>query len=113
MKQKKPESKRIPVTATKTPFTIPTRYQHIIFIGILFILLSGLFYGVAFKGYVPQANDTIQWRAQAQPLIEYNKTHKDQALWDPNMFGGMPGYLVSLPNKYPFIENITRVIDHV
>lgn len=113
MKQKKPEPKRIPVTAEKKAFTFPTRYQHIIFVGLLFILLSALFFGVAYKGYVTQANDTIQWRAQAQPLLEYNKTHKDQALWNPNMFSGMPGYLVSLPNKYPFIENMTRVVDHI
>lgn len=74
-------------------------------------MLSSLFFSVAYKGFYPQANDTIQWRAQAQSMLEYNKTHKDQALWDPNMFSGMPGYLVSLQNKYPFVENMTKVFD--
>ncbi len=118
MKQKKPEpvklhQKRIPVTATKTVLHFPGYTQHILFIGILFLMLSSLFFSVAYKGFYPQANDTIQWRAQAQSMLEYNKTHKDQALWDPNMFSGMPGYLVSLQNKYPFVENMTKVFDHV
>jgi hypothetical protein len=110
---KKHEHKGVPVKVTKPAFVLPGYAQHIIFIGILFIMLSGLFFSVAYKGFIPQASDTIQWRAQAQSLIEYNKTHKDQALWDPNMFSGMPGYLVSLPNKYPFVENMTRVFDHI
>lgn len=86
---------------------------HIILIAILLVILSSFFFKIAFKNYVPQASDTMQWRASAQQLIEYNETHKDQALWNPAIFSGMPSYLISFAAKYPFINNITKLTNRV
>jgi hypothetical protein len=83
------------------------------YIILLFAMISIIYFPVAFQKQYPPASDTIQWQGAAHKLIEYNKTHSDQALWTPNMFSGMPGYLISLPNKYPFIENITKATDYV
>jgi hypothetical protein len=55
----------------------------------------------------------VQWASSAKVLQDYNKTHKDQALWDPNIFGGMPSYLVSLPNKYPFIKETLTLTKNI
>lgn len=85
------------------------RYSHIIFMTILFIILSAFFFKIAFKNYVPPASDTIQWRASAEQLLRYNESNKDQALWNPAIFAGMPSYLSSFANKYPFIDTITKI----
>ena len=49
------------------------KYKHVIFIGLLFIILSLSFFKIAFQNYAPPAGDTIQWRSSAQVLMEYNK----------------------------------------
>ena len=85
------------------------KFKHLIFILLLFAILSTFFFKIAFKNYVPSASDTMQWRTSAQVLIEYNKTHENQALWNPNIFSGMPGYLTSFSSKYPFINTIMKL----
>lgn len=86
------------------------KYKHLIFIGLIFVLLSIFFFKLAYQGYTPQAHDTVQWRAAAQVLIEYNDTHRDQALWNSNLFSGMPAFLISYPSRYPFLKNIFDIL---
>jgi hypothetical protein len=82
-------------------------------IGILIILifLSISFFKLGFLGYEPIAHDTNQWRYTANESIEYNKSHSDPALWNSNIFSGMPNYLISFPTKYPFINNLLMAIN--
>ncbi|MDP8203321.1 MAG: hypothetical protein P9L95_02175 [Candidatus Tenebribacter mawsonii] len=89
------------------------KYKHVIFISLLFIILSVLFFRIAFQNYAPPASDTIQWRSSAQVLMEYNKEHKDQAMWNPNVFSGMPSYLISFGAKYPFLGQIYKLTNKV
>jgi len=84
-----------------------------LYVILLFLLVSIIYFPVAFEKKAPPASDTIQWQGSAHRVIEYNKTHSDRALWQPNMFSGMPSYLISLPLQYPFVENITKVVDHI
>ncbi|MCD6177142.1 MAG: hypothetical protein J7K29_04820 [Candidatus Cloacimonetes bacterium] len=89
------------------------KYKHVIFIGLLFIILSLSFFKIAFQNYVPPASDTSQWRSSAQVLMEYNKDHKDQAMWNPNVFSGMPSYLISFGSKYPFVGYLYKLTNKV
>ncbi len=89
------------------------KYKHVIFISLLFIILSLSFFKIAFQNYAPPASDSIQWRSSAQVLLEYNKEHKDQAMWNPNVFSGMPSYLTSFGAKYPFIGQIYKLTNKV
>lgn len=89
------------------------KYKHVIFISLLFIILSIFFFKIAFQDYAPPAGDSIQWRASAQVLLEYNETHKDQAMWNPNVFSGMPSYLISFGAKYPFLGNLFKLTNKV
>ncbi|MCK4696092.1 MAG: hypothetical protein KAT74_10030, partial [Candidatus Cloacimonetes bacterium] len=89
------------------------KFKHLIFILLLLAILSVFFFKIAFKSYVPSASDTMQWRTSAQVLMEYNNTHEDQALWNPNIFSGMPGYLTSFGSKYPFINTILKLTNKV
>lgn len=111
----KVKNKKIQKTVRKNFFEtiFEGRYRHVIFIAILFIILSTFFFKIAFKNYVPQASDTLQWRSSAEQLIEYNETHKDQALWNPAIFSGMPSYLISFASKYPFINQIQNLTNKV
>ena len=88
-----------------------SKYAHLLFIGLLFLILVVFFFKIAFLDYAPPASDSIQWRASAEPLIEYNKTHHDQALWSSNLFSGMPGYLIQLSAKYPYLNDLRRFTD--
>lgn len=76
---------------------------------ILFLAIS--FFKLGFLGYEPIAHDTNQWRYTANESIEYNKSHSDPALWNPNIFSGMPNYLISFPSKYPYINNLIMSIN--
>ncbi len=89
------------------------KYSHLIFILLLFIILSLFFFKIAFKNYVPPASDTLQWRSSAEQLIRYNENNKDQALWNPAIFAGMPSYLTSFASKYPFINEIKTLTNKV
>ena len=80
---------------------------------ILFLLLSLIYFPVAYQGKAPQASDIIQWQGAAKAIIDYNATHKDNALWTPYMFSGMPSYMIHFPNRYPFLENITKLTDKI
>lgn len=82
-----------------------------VLVAILFLALSLIYFPVAYQGKEPQASDITQWQGAAKAISEYNATHKDNALWTPYMFSGMPSYMISFPNKYPFLESITRLTD--
>ncbi|MDD4224691.1 MAG: YfhO family protein [Candidatus Cloacimonetes bacterium] len=79
--------------------------------GFLLVLVSLLYFPVAFGGKTPQASDISQWQGAANKIIEYNQDHTDRALWTQSMFSGMPSYLISFPNRFPFLENISRLTD--
>jgi hypothetical protein len=80
----------------------------------LLLFVSILYFPTAFQGYTPKnASDISQWQGAANKIIEYNKTHPDNALWTQSMFSGMPSYMISFPNRFPFLENISRVTDKV
>lgn len=82
-------------------------------LGVLIIILFlGIsFFKLGFLGYEPIAHDTNQWRYTANESIEYNKSHSDPALWNSNIFSGMPNYLISFPAKYPFINNLIMALN--
>ncbi len=83
---------------------------HWIMIGLIFVVISLMYFQISYGGYAPKASDIVQWRASAQQIMEYNKTHWHKALWTDNMFSGMPSYLISLPNQFPFIGDLYRLI---
>jgi len=111
--EKKKMQKKIEIKIGILEKIFEGKYKHVIFIGLLFIILSVFFFKVAYLNYAPPASDSIQWRTSAQCMIEYNENNKDKALWNSNIFSGMPGYLISFGSKYPFFEKIYQHIDKV
>ncbi len=82
-----------------------------VLMGFLLVLVSLLYFPVAFQGYTPPASDISQWQGAANEIINYNKAHSDKALWTQSMFSGMPSYMISFPNRWPFLENLSRLTD--
>ncbi len=80
-------------------------------IAFLLLFVSFLYFPVAFGGKAPVAGDITQWQGAANKIIEYNQTHPDRALWTQSMFSGMPSYMISFPNRWPFLENLSRLSD--
>lgn len=105
MAKKKKENVRVNKVETKD-FQDNLFNKNWIGIAIIIVFLAISFFKLGFLGYEPIAHDTNQWRYTANESIEYNKTHSDPALWNSNIFSGMPNYLISFPTKYPFINNL-------
>lgn len=107
-------AKSAPATA-QTPnwldFLSTNKWLPWVLMGFLLILVSLLYFPVAFQGYTPPASDISQWQGAANEIINYNKEHSDRALWTQSMFSGMPSYMISFPNRWPFLENLSRLTD--
>lgn len=118
MSQKKVnlKKKEAPLSASNTVLSrdfIPARYLSLILIALLFVIVSVVYFPAAYKHMEPQASDISQWRGAAKSIIDYNAEHSDKALWTQNMFSGMPSYMISFPNRYPFLEGLTKLTDKV
>jgi hypothetical protein len=95
------------------PPLLKTRYLSWILAALIFIFVSLLYFPISYRHLEPHASDITQWRGAAQSIVEYNAEHKDKALWTQAMFSGMPSYMISFPNRYPFLESITKLTDKV
>lgn len=92
---------------------IPPAYTPWILAALLVVAVSLIYFPVAFQHKAPIASDITQWQGAAKAIIDYNKENSDNALWTPYMFSGMPSYMISFPNRYPFLESITKITDFV
>lgn len=84
-----------------------------ILVAVLFLLLALLYFPIAFGKQTPIATDITQWQGAAQSIIEYNNTHSDRALWTQSMFSGMPAYMISFPNRIPFLESVINFLGRI
>ena len=72
---------------------------HLIAIAI-FALVAIIYCQPALEGKVLQQSDNIQWKGMSHSQqVEAEATGK-VPLWNNGMFGGMPGYLIMMPNLY-------------
>ena len=89
------------------------KHQSWILATILFLMLALIYFPIAFGKHTPIATDITQWQGAAQSIIEYNKNHTDRALWTQSMFSGMPSYMISFPNRIPFLESIINLLGRI
>jgi hypothetical protein len=85
---------------------LPLRVQHLIALGILFLLPVFLVPEVFFGGKKFFAHDSIQWRASAESIIQHREATGEEPLWAPNMFSGMPAFLVSYMRAVPHLDDL-------
>ena len=89
---------------------LPGWAQHAICIGFLLVVAVGFFAPTTFGGKAFAAGDTVQWRATAEAQIAYEAQTGQPALWAPNVFGGMPGYLVTYSASVPGADTIVTAL---
>ena len=73
-----------------------SRSQHLVCLSLLLAVALG-FWAPTLGDQMLVGGDTVQWRGMAQAMIDYEEVSGGYALWAPNLFGGMPGYLIQYP----------------
>lgn len=84
--------------------------QHGVCLMLLLVVAVSFFAPTLFSGKSVVGSDTIHWRATAQAMLEYKAETGEEALWAPNTFAGMPGYLISFPKKIPQIDIVPQTL---
>lgn len=85
--------------------------QHILALAVLFVLPVILYSSIFIGGKQSIASDILQWRAGAESVIEYQEAHEgEHPLWAPNMFSGMPSYVIHAPQSVPNFDTFVRAV---
>ena len=78
---------------------------------LVFLVLSVSFYApVHFDGKGIHGTDIVKWRGMAEAMIEYEEESGEDALWAPNAFGGMPGYLINYGSEIPQADTVINAL---
>ena len=88
----------------------PAWQQHALCLGGLFLASLLYFAPVHFSEGTLGGGDLVSWRAQAEAMIEYRQATGEEPLWNPNVFGGMPGYLMNYGEQVPQIDGLPRLL---
>ena len=88
----------------------PGWVQHAICLGFLLVVAVGFFSSTTFGGRTLAGGDTIQWRASAEAMIASEAETGVEALWAPNVFGGMPGTLITGGSSVPGVDSILSTL---
>lgn len=89
---------------------LSNRAQHLVCLLVLLALSLGFFAPIHFSGQSLVGGDTVNWRAMAEAMIEYEGATGEEALWNPNAFAGMPGYMTSYGSDIPQLDDIPRLL---
>jgi len=87
--------------------------RHGVVLGLLLVLSLSFFAPVHFGGQGLHGSDILQWRGMAEAMIDYEEATGDDALWAPNVFGGMPGYLVNYKPEVPQLDTLVNAVRSV
>lgn len=84
---------------------LPGWARHAICLGAL-ALVAAAFYGPALGAGTLAGGDIVQWRAGAEAMFEVQEETGRLPLWNPGMFGGMPGYMVNYPDAALGVDSL-------
>ena len=88
--------------------SLSTRTQHLIALGLLFVVPLILFFPSTIGGKEMQRHDITQWRAGAESIIDYREEFGEEPLWSKNMFGGMPSFVISTARQVPHLDTLVK-----
>ncbi|MEM8559977.1 MAG: hypothetical protein AAGG50_19345, partial [Bacteroidota bacterium] len=78
---------------------------------LLLLGIAAAFTGpTTFSGQAFIPSDVTQWRGMAEAMFEYEEATGDEALWAPNLFGGMPGYMIHYPQQAPQLDDAVNTL---
>ncbi len=76
---------------------------------VVFVGVTMLFFSPQLEGKILQQGDIIANKGMAKEATDYYKKTGEVALWTNSMFGGMPTYQISSPQKNNLIKKIGRL----
>src|SRR5690606_7563388 len=88
---------------------LPAWAQHAACLGFLFVVAVG-FWAPTLGGSTLTGGDTVQWRGTAEAMLQYEAATGVDALWSPNVFAGMPGYLIYYPLEAPGVDSVPNLL---
>lgn len=91
---------------------LPAWAHHTICLAFLLVVALG-FWAPTLGGETLIGGDTVQWRGTAEAMLQYEASAGVDALWAPNVFGGMPGYLIHYPLKVLGLDAIPTGLRHL
>lgn len=87
------------------------KYGAYIVAAVVFVAIALVYCAPVFQGKVLNQGDTMQWKGMAHELKEYNASADTPANWTNSMFGGMPGYQITMENPGNVFSAISWYID--
>ncbi|NBB75272.1 MAG: YfhO family protein [Bacteroidetes bacterium] len=103
--------RRIPAGAHDTFWDrLSTPARHGLCLALLLVLSLSFFAPIHFGGQQIHGGDVVSWRANAEAMLEYERETGDYALWAPNVFSGMPGYLIQYPKAVPQLDTVFNAL---
>lgn len=76
---------------------------------VIFVITCGIYFSPQFEGKILRQGDIISYKGMAQEAIAYKQETGETALWTNSMFGGMPTYQISSPQKNNLVKRISKV----
>lgn len=84
----------------------PGWVQHAICVAFLIIVSVGFYSSTTLGGRTLVGGDTVEWRATAQAMLEYQEATGVRPEWSPNVFGGMPGTMILSGSRVPGVDTL-------
>ena len=84
--------------------------RHSTSVGILLVLSLAFFGPVLFEGKAIHGSDTVNWRANTEALAEYQDDTGELGLWAPNVFSGMPAFMINYGPKVPQVDTVINAV---
>lgn len=82
--------------------------RHAVCLGLLFLIAAAFYSPALFEGKTIRGGDVVSWRANANALIEYQEETGERALWAPNVFSGMPAFLINYKLVVPQLDTLVN-----
>lgn len=84
--------------------------RHGACLGLLLALAVAFYSPVLFGGQAIHGSDNVQWRANADALIQYHEETGERALWAPNVFSGMPAFMINYQLAVPQLDEAANAL---
>ena len=86
------------------------RVQHAVCLAVLLAVVLGFFAPLTFGGKSLIGGDTVGWRGMSEAMLAYEEATGNQALWAPNAFAGMPGFMVYYPTATLQVDSVLSTL---
>ncbi len=73
---------------------------------LLLVVTLSFYSPMIFGGKSIHSSDKVGWRAKVNALLEHREETGENALWNPNVYSGMPAFVMNYKTKIPQLDDI-------